>query len=128
MPKLCKLENDFVVFESRAYDVYPDLVRVSKFPMGWPAMFQEIVPSVLYDEEDAIPLDWIGLSHRLESSMNLKSALDENWVRKLVREAATEGKSGFNINWRKVLPLLMIAGGGVGLIVLISQNGSLFGG
>ena len=123
MGKLCALENDFVIFEDRAYDVYPDLVRITRFPAGWPAMLQELVPSSLYDEEDAIPLDWIDLYNRLERSMNLRSALEENWVRKLVHEAATEGTGGFRINWRKILPMVLIGIGVIGLIVLLSQGG-----
>ena len=120
---LCELRNDFVIFEDRAYDIYPDFVRVARFPMGWPAMLQELVPSALYDEEDAIPLDWIDLDNRLERSMNLRSALEENWVRKLVHEAATEG-TGSKINWRKILPIgLMILGAG-GLVVLLVMGGS----
>jgi len=114
---LCELWNDFVIFEERAYDVYPDFVRLTRFPMGWPAMFQELVPAALYNEEDAIPLDWINLGNRLESSMNLRSALEENWVRKLVHEAATEG-AGFKLNWRKILPIALIALGAIGLIIM----------
>jgi hypothetical protein len=115
--KLCELWNDFVIFEDRAYDVYPDYVRLTRFPMGWPAMFQELVPSALYNEEDAIPLDWIDLDERKESSMNLKSALEENWVRKLVHEAATEG-AGFKLNWRKILPIALIVLGAIGLVIM----------
>lgn len=117
--KLCELMHDFVLFEDRAYDVYPDFVRLTRFPMGWPAMLQELVPTALYDEEDAIPLDWIDLGQRLESSMNLRSALEENWIRKLVHEAATEGGGGFRINWRKVLPIALMAIGAIGLVVLL---------
>jgi hypothetical protein len=115
--KLCELRDDFVIFENRAYDVYPDFVRLTRFPMGWPAMLQELVPTILYDEEDAVPLDWIDIDNRLESSMNLRSALDENWVRKLVHEAATEG-GGTKINWRRIIPIALIVIGIVGLIIL----------
>lgn len=116
--RLCELRNDFVIFEERAYDVYPDFVRLTRFPMGWPAMLQELVPSSLYDEEDAIPLDWINLNSRKESSMNLRSALEENWVRKLVHEAATEGSSGLKLNWRKIIPIALIILGAIGLVIM----------
>jgi len=123
--KLCRLQDDFVIYENRGYDVYPDLVRVARFPMGWPWILQELVPTALYDEKDAIPLDWINLGNRLESSMNLRSALDENWVRKLVHEAATEG-GGFRFNWRKILPIALMAIGAIGLVVLISSGALKF--
>ncbi len=119
---LCELKNDFVIFKGRAYDVYPDFVRVAKFPAGGPPILQEIVPCSIYDEEDAVPLDWIDLDNRLERSMSLNTALEENWLRKLVQEAATVG-GGFQINWRKVLPILLIAIGVLGLVVLLAMKG-----
>lgn len=121
--KLCILMHDFVIYEDRAYDIYPDFVRLTRFPMGWPAMFQELVPTALYNEVDAVPLDWIELDNRLESSMNLKSALEENWIRKLVHEAATEG-AGFKLNWRKILPIGLMVLGAIGLVVLLAMGGT----
>jgi hypothetical protein len=124
--RLCELRNDFVISGDRAYDVYPDFVRVGKFPMGWPAFLQELVPVALYDEEDAIPLDWVSLDNRLERSMELRAALDENWLRKLVQEAAAEG--GMRFNWRKVLPILLIGIGLIGLVFILMQGGFTTGG
>jgi len=123
---LCELKSDFVIYKDRAYDVYPDFVRIIKFPMGWPAFLQELVPSSLYDEEDAIPLDWIDLDSRLERSMQLRSALEENWVRKLVHEAAVEG-GGAGINWRRVIPIVLIAIGIIGLLFIMARGGCLPG-
>lgn len=123
---LCELRNDFVIFGDRAYDVYPDFVRVARFPSGWPAILQELVPCSLYDEEDAVPLNWISLDNRLERAMELKAALDENWLRKLVHETATEGApAGFRFNWRKALPLMLVIGGIVGFIFIMTQGGGL---
>lgn len=123
--KLCRLQDDFVVDGNLAYDIYPDFVRVKRFPSGWPWILQEIVPAALYDEGDAVPLDWINLGNRLESAMNLKSALDENWIRKLVQETAHEG-GGFRINWRKIFPIILIAIGAIGLISLVAMGGLSF--
>ena len=116
--KLCELKGAFVYWSDFAYDVYPDLVRVAKFPMGWPAFLQELVPASLYDEQDAIPLDWINMGNRLERAMELRAALDENWLRKLVHEAAAEG-GGFQINWRRVLPIALIAVGVIGFVFIM---------
>ena len=125
--ELCRLQDDFVIHGNYAYDVYPDFVRVVKFPMGWPWLFQEMVPSSLYDEKDAIPLDWVNLGNRLESAMNLRSALDENWVRKLVHEAAVEGGGGgLKLNFRKIFPIILMVIGVVGLIFLIKMGGLRF--
>ena len=120
--QLCSLRSDFVIFQDRAYDIYPDLVRVARFPMGWPSILQEAIPCSLYDEEDAIPLDWINLGEVKERSMNLRSALDENWVKKLVHEAAVEG-GGFQINWRKMIPIALIILGVLGLVALLVMKG-----
>lgn len=117
LPKLCELRDDFLIFKSRAYEVYPDFVRICRFPMGWPAFLQELVPGLLYDEEDSCPLDWIHLDDRKGRAMELRAALDENWIRKLVEETAREGGI-FGINWRRVLPFLILGIGVVGLIVL----------
>jgi len=119
--KLCELRDAFVLYQHRAYDVYPDLVRITRFPMGWPAVFQELVPSCLYDEENAIPLDWITLETPKEEfrSMHVRSALDENWLRKLVEEASKEGPGGLSLNWRKILPIALLVIGVVGLAIML---------
>ncbi len=118
LPKLCELRDAFLIFGHRAYDVYPDLVRLSRFPMGWPAMLQELVPSGLWDEENAVQLDWITLQPFKEGSMSLRAALDENWIRKFVEETAREAAGGRRINWRKILPIAIIVIGIAGLIVM----------
>jgi len=118
LPKLCELKKDFLIFQDRAYEVYPDFVRVSRYPMGWPAALQELVPALLLDEEDRVPLDWIHLGKRQGSAMELRSALDENWVRKLVEETAREGAMLGGINWRKVFPFILLGLGIVGLVAI----------
>jgi hypothetical protein len=122
--KLCELRDDFVIFGTRAYDVYPDFVRVARFPSGWPWILQELVPTALYDERDAVPLDWVTLQKVIESSMNVRSALEENWVRKIVHEQMQEaGGGGFKLNWRKIFPIALIIIGVVGLVILLITGG-----
>lgn len=120
--RLCELRSDFVIYKDRAYDVYPDFVRVARFPLGWPPFLQELVPCCLYDEEDAIPLDWIHLDRRLERAMELKAALDENWLKELVHETAAEAR-GFQLNWKKVIPIALLIIGVGGLIVVMTMQG-----
>ncbi len=129
-PRLCELREDFVIYDYYAFDVCPQLVRVTRFPTGWPGFLQELVPCSLYDIKNAIPLDWITLTPASYRSMEIRSALDENWLRKLVHEAATEGSSSGvgGINWRKILPIILIVGGIVGFIVISKGGGGLFGG
>jgi len=122
LQKLCLLKSAFVIWEDRAYDVYPDFVRICRFPMGWPAFLQELVPACLYDEEDAVPKDWITLEAPKEGSMKLRAALGENLIKKLVAEAAAEG-GGVKINWRRILPIGIIIIGIIGLVVLLAMKG-----
>ncbi len=117
--KLCALRSAFVIYEDRAYDIYPDLVRLFRFPMGWPAILQEIVPIALYDEENAVPLDWITLEPFKDGSLSLRAALDENWLKKLVHETAMEGVAGGGLNWKKILPFALIGLGVAGLIFML---------
>jgi len=118
--KLCRLDGGFVIYGDRAYDVYPDWVRVTRYPSGWPPMLQELVPHALYDEKDAIPLRWIQLSNRTVRSMELKSSLDENFFKKLVSESVKEGKIGFN--WRKALPFVLVIAGVLGLVYMLMMR------
>lgn len=122
VPRLCVLKSSFVIFEDRAYDLYPDFIRVTRFPAGWPSIFQELVPAGLWDEEDALQKDWVTLQPPKEGSLSLRAALDENWIKKLVAEAAAEG-GGLKFNWRKVFPILLIIVGVVGLVVILSMRG-----
>lgn len=120
--RLCVLKSSFVIYGDRAYDVYPDYIRVARFPMGWPTIFQELVPCGLWDEEDAVQKDWITLEPPKEGSLSLRAALDENWIKKLVAEAASEG-GGTKINWRKIFPIVLIVIGIGGLVLLMSMRG-----
>ena len=118
LPRLCELRDDFMVFQNRAYDVYPDFIRLCRYPMGWPAFLQELVPAGLYDEEDAIPKDWIHPESEVQvRAMELRSALDENWLRKLVEETSREGGT-FGINWRKALPIILLIVGVIGIAAI----------
>jgi len=118
LPKLLQLSDDFIIWGTRCYELYPDFVRICRFPMGWPAFMQELVPAVLLDEEDRVPLDWIHIDNRQGSAMELRAALDENWLRKLVEESAKEPGGSGKFNFKKALPIILIAVGAIGLIAL----------
>ena len=119
--KLCLLKSSFVIYGDRAYDVYPDFVRVARFPAGWPTILQELVPCGLWDEEDAVQKDWVTLKPPVEGSLSLRAALDENWIKKLVAEAAAEG--GTRINWRKIFPIILLVVGALGLVTILVVRG-----
>ena len=120
--RLCVLRDSFVIYGNRAFDLYPDYIRIVRFPMGWPAIFQEPMPCGLWDEEDALQKDWITLQPPSEGSLSLRAALDENWIRKLVQEASAEG-SGFKFNWRKAAPIALVGVGILGLVAILMMRG-----
>jgi hypothetical protein len=74
----------------------------------------------LYDEEDALPKDWVTLDTPKEGSLSLRAALDEVWLKKLVAESAAEG--GFRFNWRKLFPIALMGIGVLGLISILIMN------
>ena len=124
--RLCTLKSSFVIYKDRAFDLYPDYMRVARFPLGWPRIFQELVPCGLWDEEDAIQKDWITLEPPKEGSLSLRAALEENWIKKLVAEAAAEG-GGLRIDWRRIAPLGLIVVGVAGLVLLLIMRASIGG-
>lgn len=134
-PVLCPCEESFVFYKGRAYDFYPSRVRFVGFPSGFPPILQETIPALLYDVDNAVPLNWndppVQNDARLRS-MNVKSALMENMLRKMVEEASREpGTSGSKINWKKILPMILVIGGIIGFIFVMQKSGGiggLFGG
>ena len=122
---LCELRGAFVIWKqstySRAYDVYPDFVRLGRFPMGWPKILQENVPEALYDEDEAIPKDWKHIESPKVGSLKLYSSLEERWVHKVTHELSAP-ESGQGFNWRKVLPILIIGIGVMGLVFVMMQS------
>lgn len=116
---LCHLQDAFVIYNNLAYDIYPKVIRLTAFPQGWPKFLQENVPAALYDEKDGCPLDWITMGKREIRSMEIRQALDENWLRKLVKEAANDGQGGIKFNFKKILPFLLIGVGLIGIVYFV---------
>jgi len=133
---LCEYQESFVLYDGKAYDLYPDRLRITRFPSGFPDIFRETLPAALYDVANGIPLDWKNPPTQSDAklrSMNIKSALMENKIRQMVDEATRESSSGGGgkINWRKILPIMLVVGGVIGFIYIMQSSGGiggLFGG
>ena len=129
---LCEYQDDFVFYNEKAYDLYPDRVRLTRFPAGFPDILRETVPAALYDIGNGIPLDWKNPPTQLDAklrSMNIKSALMENKIRQMVDEATREGSAlgGGKIKWKKILPIMLVVGGIIGFIFIMQRSGGLGG-
>ena len=133
---LCEYRESFVFYDGKAYDLYPNRLRITRFPAGFPDILRETLPTALYDVANGIPLDWKNPPTQLDAklrSMNIKSALMENKIRQMVDEATREGGSatGGKINWKKIMPIMLVVGGAIGFIYIMQSSGGiggLFGG
>lgn len=115
---LCQMQDDYIMFNGKGYEVHPKLARLIAFPGGWPKFLQETLPGFLLREDDGIPLDWVNLGERKLSSTETGVNLDPNIYRILVREGAKDGgaQSSGGFNWKRVLPIILIIVGVIGFI------------
>ena len=90
---LYSIRGDFVLVGDEGYYIFPDRVRLTRYPGGWPTMLQQIVPVVLYNRGDAEPLDWNKLIKRTVSATEVGSAMEPEWLKNIVR-GAREGSKG----------------------------------
>lgn len=90
---LYPIRGDFVLVEDEGYYIFPDRVRLTRYPGGWPKVLQQVVPVVLYNRGDAEPLDWNRLIKRTVSATEVGSAMEPEWLKNIVR-GAREGSKG----------------------------------
>ena len=116
---LLPVRGDFVMdFKTgEAYYIFPERVRLIRFPIGWPSILsfmQQIVPCVEYVRGDGEPLNWNKPAERTVSSKEVGAAMEPEWLSNLVR-GYREAEGGGS-KWQRMLPVL---GLGIGLITLI---------
>ena len=90
--KLLPVWQEFVLDGDVAYYIFPDRVRITRYPAGWPKFIQQPVPTALYEVGDAEPLDWHALGTRTVSAVEIGAALEPEWLRNFVRGAKEHGK------------------------------------
>lgn len=116
-PKLLPADDDFVYDqqEGAAYYIFPERVRLTRFPAGWPIFLQQNIPTVLYETGNGEPLDWNDLSARVVSSKELGAAMEPKWLQNIVqgaREGVGESK------WQRMMPMLTLAAVAICLLLL----------
>lgn len=116
---LCAMADDYIMYNGKGYECHPKLARLMSFPGGWPKALQETLPAFLIKEDDGVPLDWVRIGCRQVSSTEIGVNLDPNIYRILVREGSKEGSGGASVsgfNWKRALPVLLIAIGIIGFL------------
>lgn len=109
----------FVHYNRRAYQLNTNFARLTRYPFGWPGFMQEVVPAFLLDEAYRDPLNWVDLENRVANSLELGSALDENWIAKIVQESSKDASlTAKKWSLKKALPFIIIGAGIIGLVVM----------
>ena len=91
---LLKVKGDFISIDDERYIVSPEVVRLIRYPTGWPKFMQQVVPCSLYSRGNAEPIDWTSAVPQKLSSIELGSILDPNWMRLIVRGTKEQGVGG----------------------------------
>jgi len=118
---------DFVidVHYGEAYYIFPERVRLMRFPAGWPSFLQENVPALLVNRGDGEPLDWNNLSKRVVSALEVGAAMEPQWLKNIVK-GVQEGAGGTKL--QRIMPLISVALGVICMLILfylIVQIGGL---
>jgi len=115
VPELNKIVEDFIISRDGMYDIEPEKVRLIRYPMGWPRLLQQIIPCVLFERGNALPLDWVRLRGDRESAREIRAVLDEVWMRNLIKGAKESTTGG---RFEGMLPWLTIGISGVCLLMI----------
>ncbi len=113
--KLLTVEGDWVRLGKETYQVVPERVRLIKYPMGWPSILQQTVPASQYQRTKATPLDWVDLSQKGASAIEVGAVMEPTWFAHLVRGHQDQDKK---TKLEKMFPLLALALGGLTLVMI----------
>jgi len=117
--KLYKVEGPYVQVEDEKYGVSPSRIRFMGFPLGWPKLFQQVIPCSMYQREDFQPLDlneptdWVNLVGSKDSAVEMSAILEPRWLAQIVR-GTREGASIEDNRVKKWLPAVTL-----GIVVAI---------
>jgi len=132
--KLHKVKGRTIELADETYGVNPSRIRIMRFPIGWPALFQQSIPVQLYQREDYHPLDmvdpvdWVHLKDGKDSAIMVKSSQEPALFKRLV-EGTEEGGSKLS-KTSKLIPMLTLGCAALVLLImfyLISKIGVLEG-
>jgi len=110
--RLYKVQGRHVAVDDELYGVSPGRIRFIRFPMGWPALFQQVVPVSLYQREDYNPIDindpvnWTSLAPSKDSSIEVGAVLEPRWLAAIVR--GTKEGAPDQTRMQKLIPALTL--------------------
>jgi len=132
--KLYKVRGPHVEVGDEIYGVNPKNIRFIRFPFGWPAVLQQIVPVSLYQREDYQPLDindpinWAHLIPSKDNAIEISAVLEPRWLAAIVR--GTKEGAPEQTRFQRMVPALTLGLAGACLIFifyLIMKMGGLAG-
>jgi len=118
--KLHKVNGPHVEVNDETYGINPGRIRFIKIPIGWPALFQQIVPCSMYQREDYQPidinepLDWVRLLSSKDSAIEISSVLEPRWLAAIVR--GTREGAPDQTKFQKWIPILTL---GISVAVMV---------
>ena len=115
-PKLLPIEGDFVKYDGEAYNVDGDFIRMVRYPLGWPKLFQQVVPSALYMLGTHEQKDWVTVTGKGVSAREVGVTLQPYWMEQMV--SGTRGKP-LQTRWEKMAPMLAVVIGGLCLLIML---------
>ena len=121
VPRLLKVQGPLVKFKGETYSVNPKRIRSIRYPTGWPASLQTVLPCGLYQREDfhpediIQPTDWVNLDPSKDSAVEVDSVLSPRWLA-MFASSAQGGAAG---EVPKNLKLMLMLTLGIVVITLI---------
>jgi len=127
--KLLKIvKDDFVVDGADEWILKTQLMKLVRYPIGWPTMlgsFQQIVTCSLLMRGRSDPLDWENPPTGALSSKEIPVVLDPHWLINLVKGVGEEGRTS---RGDKMLMYMSVGISGVVMVMMfyvISKIGSI---
>lgn len=98
--------------KNETYGVDPKRVRLVRYPFGWPAIFQQVIPCALYQREhyqplDIIqPIDWNSLKSANVNATEVGTVLDPMVLVSILKGAS--GAAPTTSRFQRMFPMLMV--------------------
>lgn len=107
IPRLLKKASaEMIIYEGDRYGYEEEVVRWVRYPSGFPAIFQVVIPCILYQRGRYSPLNWIELGQAGASSKEVGAVLEPHWMANIVR--GTREGTPVQTRWDRFGPMLTL--------------------